>query len=142
MTRVRDRFQPGDDQGQLLLLVLAYTVVAALLVTVVVDLSKVYLYRRALVAAADGAALSAANEPDLASVYRGGNRVLPLSDAGARAAIRQYETDGDLDDRFEGFRVDEVATDGTIVRVRFEAVVHLPFATLLVGHWRGLVGWV
>jgi hypothetical protein len=132
----RGRVRPGGDDGQLLLLVLAYAVIAALLVTVVIDLSKVYLYRRALVAAADGAALSAANEPDLASVYRGGNRVLPLSDAGARAAVRQYETDGDLDDRFEGFRIDEVSTNGIVVRVRFEAVVHLPFATLLVGRWR------
>ena len=133
----RARLRPGADDGQLLLLVLAYTVIAALLVTVVVDLSKVYLYRRALVAAADGAALSAANEPDLASIYRGGNRVLPLSGEGARVAVRQYEADGDLDARFDGFRVDEVATDGTVVRVRFEAVVHLPFATLLVGRWRG-----
>jgi uncharacterized membrane protein len=132
----RGRMRPGADDGQLLLLVLAYAVIAALLVTVVVDLSKVYLYRRALVAAADGAALSAANEPDLASVYRGGQRVLPLSEAGARAAVTQYETDGDLDDRFEGFRIDAVTTDGTAVRVRFEAVVHLPFATLLVGRWR------
>lgn len=131
------RVRHGADDGQLLLLVLAYTVIAALLVTVVVDLSKVYLYRRALVAAADGAALSAANEPDLASIYRGGSRVLPLSDEGARVAVRQYETDGDLDARFDGFRIDEVATDGTVVRVRFEAVVHLPFATLLVGRWRG-----
>jgi len=133
----RGRVPPGGDDGQLLLLVLVYAVIAALLVTVVVDLSKVYLYRRALVAAADGAALSAANEPDLASVYRGGNRLLPLSDAGAQAAVRQYEADGELDDRFEGFRIDEVVTDGTEVRVRFEAVVHLPFATLLVGRWRG-----
>jgi hypothetical protein len=137
MTVLRGRVRAGEDDGQLLLLVLAYAVIAALLVTVVVDLSKVYLYRRALVAAADGAALSAANEPDLASVYHGGNRVLPLSDAGTRAAVRQYETDGDLDRRFDGFRIDEVATDGTVVRVRFEAVVHLPFANLLVGRWRG-----
>ncbi|HEY4315670.1 MAG TPA: pilus assembly protein TadG-related protein [Actinomycetes bacterium] len=133
----RGRVPPGGDDGQLLLLVLVYAVIAALLVTVVVDLSKVYLYRRALVAAADGAALSAANEPDLVSVYRGGNRLLPLSDAGAQAAVRQYEADGELDDRFEGFRIDEVVTDGTVVRVRFGAVVHLPFATLLVGRWRG-----
>ena len=133
----RGRVRPGADDGQLLLLVLAYAVIAALLVTVVVDLSKVYLYRRALVAAADGAALSAANEPDLASIYRGGNRLLPLSDEGARAAVRRYEADGDLDDRFDGFRIGEVSTDGTVVRVRFEAVVRLPFANLLVGRWRG-----
>jgi hypothetical protein len=137
MSRLRTRIRPGDDDGQLLLLVLAYAVIAALLVTVVVDLSKVYLYRRALVAAADGAALSAANEPDLARVYRGGNQTLPLSPEAVQVAVRQYEKDGDLDRRFDGFRIDEVATDGTVVRVRFEAVAHLPFANLLVGRWRG-----
>jgi hypothetical protein len=34
----------------LLLLVLAYTVIAALLITVVVDVSQTYLYRRSLLA--------------------------------------------------------------------------------------------
>ena len=134
--RSRSRVGTGEDDGQLLLLVLVYTVIAGLLVTVVVDLSKVFLYRRSLVAAADGAALSAANEPDLASVYRGGNRVLPLSDVGARAAVSRYESDAGLDTRFAGFRVAAVETDGTVVRVRFEAVVHLPFAGLVAGPWR------
>ena len=87
MSRLADRFRrvrQSDDDGQLILLVLAYAVIAALLVTVVVNVSKVYLNRRSLVAAADGAALSAANQPDLAAVYNGAEATLPLSPAGDR----------------------------------------------------------
>ena len=76
------RVRPSpEDEGQLILLVLAYTVIAALLITVVVDVSKAYLYRRSLVAAADGAALSAANQPDLGrGLHRRRTRRLPLSE--------------------------------------------------------------
>ena len=107
---------PGDE-GQLILLVLAYAVIAALLVTVVVNVSKVYLNRRSLVAAADGAALSAANQPDLDAVYNGAGATLPLSPGGTEAAVRQYARDADLADRFEGFQVVDVTTDGVTVTV-------------------------
>ena len=89
--RAGSRVTARQDEGQLLLLVLAYAVIAALLVTVVVNVSKAYLYRRSLVAAADGAALSAANQPDLDAVYAGAGPVLPLSAGRApRPPSRQY----------------------------------------------------
>jgi hypothetical protein len=119
------------DEGQLLLLVLIYTVIAGLLVTVVVNLSKAYLYRRALVAAADGAALTAANQPDLERIYADAGPVLPLSETGSRAAVLQYAVDADLDGRFDGFRVVDVSTDGQTVAVTLQAVVEMPFANLL-----------
>jgi hypothetical protein len=119
------------DEGQLLLLVLVYTVIAGLLVTVVVNLSRAYLARRALLAAADGAALAAANQPDLDRVYAGAGPVLPLSEAGATAAVRRYASDADLAARFDGFRVVDVTTDGETVAVTLGAVVRMPFANLL-----------
>ena len=42
-------------------------------------MSKVYLIRRSPFAAADGAALSAANQPDLSAVYTGAGRAQPLA---------------------------------------------------------------
>jgi uncharacterized membrane protein len=126
MRRVRD----GDD-GQLILLILIYAVIAGLLVTVVVDLSKVYLYRRSLVAAADAAALSAANQPDLAAVYNGAGSTLPLSPSGTDAAVRQYVRDAELSARFEGFQVVDVTTDGVTVTVTFRSDVRMPFVNLL-----------
>jgi uncharacterized membrane protein len=128
--RLRAAGAEGDG-GQLILLILAYTVIAGLLVTVVVDVSKVYLIRRSLVAAADGAALSAANQPDLTAVYTGAGSTLPLSQAGARDAVEQYVADADLGDRFEAFEITGVSTDGTTVTVAFRATVRMPFGNLL-----------
>jgi len=120
------------EEGQLLLLVLVYTVIAGLLVTVVVNLSRAYLARRALLAAADGAALAAANQPDLDRIYAGAaGPVLPLSETGATAAVRRYASDAELAARFDGFRVVDVSTDGETVAVTFGAVVRMPFANLL-----------
>ena len=125
----------NDDDGQVLLLVLAYTVITALLVTVVVDVSKAYLYRRSLLAAADAAALTAANQPDLAAVYRGTGQTLPLSPTGTRSAVQQYARDADLGARFQGFIVVGVETDGTRVTVHLHATLDFPFARL-AGRWR------
>lgn len=121
----------SGEEGQLILLVLAYAVIAALLVTVVVNVSKVYLNRRSLVGAADGAALSAANQPDLDAVYNGTGATLPLSPGGTEAAVRQYARDADLADRFEGFQVVDVTTDGVTVTVTLRAEVGMPFLNLL-----------
>ena len=127
-----------DDEGQLLLLVLAYTVIAALLITVVVDVSQAYLYRRSLLAAADAAALSAANQPDLDAVYTGDDSsVLPLSEAGARRAVEQYAADAELADRFRDFEVVTVDTDGAAVTVTLRAVLHMPLANLVTSRWNG-----
>lgn len=138
-TQPRSRLQrvrAGGDDGQLLLLVLVYAVIAALLVTVIVNVSKVYLYRRSLVAAADGAALSAANQPDLAAVYRGAGSTLPLSEAGARAAVEQYVEDAGLRARFADFAVASVDTDGVTVTVVLRASVGMPFANLVSSAYR------
>ena len=115
------------DDGQLLLLVLAYTVIAGLLVTVVVNVSKAYLFRRALLSAADGAALAAANEPDLGQIYADPGENLPLSQRKARAAVRQYVEDARLEARLTGFDVAAVTTDGVTVSVTFSGTVKFPF---------------
>jgi uncharacterized membrane protein len=137
VTWLRRRLRCRDDDGQLLLLVLAYTVIAGLLITVVVDVSQVFLYRRSLLAAADAAALTAANQPDLGGVYRGAGDVLPLSRRGAADAVDQYALDASLDDRFDGFDVREVDTDGAQVTVTLTAVTHLPFVSLITARYAG-----
>jgi uncharacterized membrane protein len=127
-----------EDDGQLLLLVVAYTVIAALLITVVVGVSQAYLYRRSLLAAADAAALTAANQPDLGAVYTADNpAVLPLSKDGTLRAVEQYADDAQLADRFRDFEVVAVDTDGAAVTVTLRAVVHLPIANLVTSRWGG-----
>ena len=54
------RRRPVDDAGQLTLLIIGFTALATLLILVGVDVSKVFLARRALSSAADAAALAAA----------------------------------------------------------------------------------
>ena len=127
----------SDDDGQLILLVLAYAVIAALLVTVVVNVSKVYLNRRSLVAAADGAALSAANQPDLDAVYNGDGLDAAAEPGRDEGRGRQYARDADLATRFEGFRVVDVATDGVTVTVTLRADVGMPFLNLLSDRYTG-----
>jgi Flp pilus assembly protein TadG len=122
-----------DDDGQLLLLVLVYALIVAALVTVVVDVSKAYLHRRSLVAAVDGAALAAANQPDLDAVYNGsGRQVLPLSEEGARDAVEQYVADARLAARFDDFSIVDVSTDGETVTVSFASTVRMPFVNVVV----------
>lgn len=124
-----------EDDGQLLILVLGYTVIAALLITVVVNVSKAYLYRRSLVAAADGAAIAAANVPDLPRVYAGGGgATLPL--APTRQVVEQYADDAQLGQRFDGFEVVDVSTDGRSVTVTMRAGVRMPFLNLISSRYR------
>ena len=140
MSRLADRVRAlrrSGDAGQLILLILAYTVIAGLLVTVVVNVSRVYLVRRSLVAAADGAALTAANQPDLAAVYSGAGATLPLSPRGTGQAVRQYAQNAELADRFPGFRVVAVETDGVTVTVRLRAEVPMPFLNVLARRYAG-----
>ena len=134
MTGARSTLRlPGGDDGQLLLLVLVYALITAALVTVVVDVSKAFLHRRSLVAAVDGAALAAANQPDLDAVYNSsGREVLPLSESGARDAVEQYVADARLAARFDGFRIVDVSTDGETVTVSFSSTVRMPFVNLVV----------
>ena len=129
----------GDD-GQLVLLVLVYALVAAVLVVVVVDVSAVFLQRRSLVATADAASLAAANQPDLDRVYRGTGATLPLSAEGTRDAVDRYVVDAGLAERFRGFRVLDVSTDGTTVDVTFAATVRMPLLTTVTERVAGGYG--
>jgi uncharacterized membrane protein len=118
-----------------MLLIICYAVIAGMLVTVVIDTSKVFLYRRSLVAASDAAALAAANQPDLAALYGGRARVLPISRAGAASTVDQYVVDADLPHRFRGFEVVAVSTEGSRVTVTLAADVPMPFGVLGPRHY-------
>jgi len=128
-----------EDDGQLLLLVLCYAVIAALLITVVVNVSNAYLYRRSLLAAADGAALAAANQPDLDRIYlpaTAAAAVLPLGQRGAEQAVGEYVAAAQLEQRFSRFDLLEVSTDGVQVTVTMAASVDMPFLNFISARFR------
>ncbi len=122
----------SDDERSITVLVLGYFLVCVLLVTVVVNVSKVLLVRRSLAGAADGAAVAASNGLDERQIYRGDlGEAVPLSDAAAGALVEDYVDAAGLAAHFEGFQIVAVDTDGEAATVTFAAVVPLPFVNLL-----------
>ena len=114
------------DDGTVMLLVLGLVVVAGLLIVVVIDVSALFVARRDLLAAADGAALAGAQAVDEAAVYREGVRgSLPLDPQRVETAVDDYLRDAGVPMGVEDLHV-AVSTDGTTVRVRLSGVVHLP----------------
>ena len=125
-----------NDGGSLTVLVIGYTFLAAVLVVVGVDVSKVFLARRALSSVADAAALAAAQAADRAAVYAGGagcGGVLPID---ATAAVEQVQASltedlADLGQTFVlvGPPVTDVA-NGTVT-VHLSGEVAVPFGKVL-----------
>ena len=54
------------------------------------------------------------------------NDALPLSDEGTADSVTQYVDDARLEERFDGFEVVDVVTDGRTVTVTFAATVRMP----------------
>lgn len=130
-----------DDSGQLILLALIYALIAAIMVMVVTDVSKLYLARRSLAATADGAALAAAQAIDRGAFYRDGARGdLRLDPAAARRAIAAYAERNNLPARFADFTFDapQVSDNGQTVSVRVHCRVVLPFTGVFTGGQRSI----
>jgi uncharacterized membrane protein len=112
-----------------LLLIIGLVVVAALLVAVVTDVSALYLERRELVAAADGAALAGAQAVDEESVYQNGlpsSGPVPLDQVAAERAVREYLADvGLVTGEFEV----SISTSATTVSVQLATRLELPVAS-------------
>ena len=119
---------PGtrSDDGSVLPLVLVYALIGIVLAGVVGDLTQVFVQRRALAAAADGAAVAAAGSLDEDAFYAdGAGTTLPLG--AVSAAVGSYVDAASLGARFRGFRVEGVRTDGAQVTVVLGATTPFPF---------------
>ena len=136
------------DEGSISLLVIGFTLIAAVLVVIGVDVSKVFLAQRALSSAADAAALSGAQAVDRAAIYRGDSHCsgLPLDADSATAAV-----DASLGDAADGLHqtfvtlsAPDVQVAGDTVHVQLRGQVALPFGRvlglLLPDHADGRVG--
>jgi uncharacterized membrane protein len=100
-----------------------------MLVATTTDLAVTQLDRRTLQAQADGAALAAAQAPDLATIYRAGVTTYVPIDAtlARRRALKLLQARGS---KLAGFRVEVVSTDGRTVYVRISARIKPPFLRL------------
>ncbi len=113
----------GADGGTILILTLGYLMVAAMLVVVVTDVSAVYLARRSVASAADGAALAAAQRIDENAIYTAtaAFEELPLADI--NATVEQYQQQADPSGRTT---LTSSLVDATTVEVEGSRTVNLP----------------
>jgi uncharacterized membrane protein len=120
-----------DDAGTILVLLLGFVAVLLLMVAVVVNVSSVILAKRGVSSAADGAAVSAAQDLDLDAVYaRGLGERLPLDRARAVDTVATYAQQAQASQPGLLLRVD-ITDDGGTVVVQGVRAVELPFGRLL-----------
>ena len=124
-----------DDAGSVLPLVIGVVVIVVALVTVVTDVSVLFLHRRALQATVDGAALAGAQGVDAAAVYAGGARGdLRLDPVRARADVRAFVRAAPAARALPGFRIAAVRVQAATVTVTASSVASPPFLAFLTGH--------
>lgn len=126
----------AGDEGAITLLVIGYAAIALVLLVVGIDTSKVFLAQRTLSAAADSAALAAAQGVDRQAVYAGALR------CGARLPLDPHRADAlaatSVDDAAPGLRHDFEVVDppqtsvaGATVTVQLSGAVGVPFGRVL-----------
>ena len=119
----------GREDGQVTLLILTYTLVAALLVLGTVAVTSAQLSRTRLLDAADGAALDAADSLDLGAYESGLGRSVPVSDAPVRETAVRYLAERPLPPGMRGWEVagGTGSPDGATAVVRLTGQADLPF---------------
>jgi hypothetical protein len=126
-----------SDDGSILVLVIGYTAIAAVLITVGVDVSKVFLARRALSSAADSVAIAAAQAVDRDAIYAGDGlrcgEPLPLDPDRAAAVASQTLTDDgpDLRHLFASVEPPQTSVRAGTVSVVLSGRVAVPFGRVL-----------
>lgn len=135
--RVRGRVD-GDD-GQVMILALAFGLLAILLVTVVVSATAVHLERKRLLALADLAALEAADAVDPARYYGAPGPqdvLLPLTEEDVRASVEEYLSTAPAAVAFEDLEIVRATTeDGRTAVVTLRAVARLPLLSVATAGW-------
>ncbi|WP_285725385.1 pilus assembly protein TadG-related protein [Psychromicrobium xiongbiense] len=140
------RTNKGED-GQTMVLIVGYVLLALLVVCTVVALSSVYLEHKKLLSAADGASAAAADGFTLEALSgSAGSTGSPGSTGGAgtpdaalasgrvQAMASRYADQMGLGARFDQFAIgaDTGSSDGTTATVTYAAVVHPPILSIFL----------
>jgi uncharacterized membrane protein len=131
------RRRATGDEGSIMVLIIGYTAIAAVLITVGIDTSKVFLAQRALASAADSAALAAAQGVDRQAIYAGAGlrcgEPLPLDQQHAAdlAAGSVNDDATDLSHTFATVAAPETSLDAGTVSVALSGEVAVPFGRVL-----------
>jgi hypothetical protein len=135
-TRARDVRRRGES-GQVTLLILGFTLVAAMLIVGTVAVTSAQLSRVRLLDAADGAALDAADSLDVRAYEQGLDDAVAVNDETVRAAAERYLDERPLPVGMAGWAVapGTGSPDGETAVVRLVGEADLP---LVGGVLRGL----
>ena len=147
----------GKDDGQIMLLSMAFGAITLVLVLVVAAVSSIYLERKELLALADAMAADAADAVDEHAYYNDppaadgspaaapamsatpGEGVVPLSDASVEQAVREYlaAAPAQVAGEFEDFRVATPTgtPDGTTAVVTLRARARPPMVPWVLLPW-------
>ena len=122
-----------SDDGTIIPLIMIFALIASLLLLVVIDSTVLFMNKRAIGTAADGAALAAAQAIDKTTLYGNGgivnNQDLPL--LSAKAAAAAYLTANRDDTIYPGLTVAVSALSGNRIQIVVTApTVPLPFTGL------------
>jgi Putative Flp pilus-assembly TadE/G-like len=127
----------GRDDGSITVLIIGFTAIAAVLVVMGIDISKVFLAQRALASAADAAAIAAAQGVDTERLYASSGPVcghalhLDESDAAQRAQDSLAGERRSLDHVFASLQSPQTTVDGGTAEVRLNGRVAVPFGKVL-----------
>jgi Flp pilus assembly protein TadG len=147
-----NRRQCDNDSGSVMILTIFLAIIIAGLITVVSDVSTVFLAQREMQSTADGAALAGAQQADLQAVYTGNlGAQLPLSTEQAIATVNAYAANQSriphecsvatyqVVDGVDaaGNARSGVQADGQTVRVELTCKVPLPFVSLVAAAFTG-----
>jgi hypothetical protein len=142
----------GPDDGQIMLMIIAYVLVALLMITVIVDITAVHLQRERLFALSDAAALDAADALDQTRFYRvgagaGPDRIgsipavdpVPISDQTVLSSAQRYVQRAGALSRVSAVRVGAPtgSPDGVTARVTLVGRARLPMLSFVVAAWSG-----
>lgn len=117
-----------DERGSTLPLAIGLITMCLFAVAVVSDVTAVYLQRRNLMVIADAMALAGAQAIDLDAYYANGATTATRLDAPrvVQSATAHLDSMG-ARSSVPGLSVDQIATDGRVVRIRLSAPLRLPF---------------
>lgn len=114
----------AGERGSVLLLGVGFIAVCLMVIIVTIDASAAFVQRRELMAVADAAALAGAQAIDLEEYYRTGATVGTRLDPPKVAAVARQQVAVAQDSKIT---LEQVSTDGVIVRVRLSRPLELPF---------------
>ncbi|WP_267275610.1 Tad domain-containing protein [Arthrobacter sp. CDRTa11] len=133
--KARQKERRAREDGQMIVLIIGYVLLALLVTTVVVGISSVYLEHKRLLSLADGASLAAADSYKLGQVgTEGGVPSAVLNPERVRNVASEFVAKSPASQRFDDLLVAPAtgSPDGSTAVVVLSAAVHPPVVNFLV----------